>query len=505
MSDILLEMRNITKEFPGVLALNNVNFSVKKGEIHALVGENGAGKSTLMKVLSGIFPHGTYTGEIIFEGEEYSIKSIKQSEEKGIAIIHQEFALSPQLSIAENMFMGNEVQKNGVINWNMTRNKAAELAKTVGLNDDINTPIKDIGVGKKQLVEITKALAKNVKLLILDEPTSALNEDDSENLLNLLLKFKQDGITSILISHKLGEVTKVADSITILRDGQTIETLDVIDKNISEDRIIKGMVGRELTDRFPKRNSTIGDVLFEVRDWCAVHPLNTERKVCDGINIHVKAGEVVGIAGLMGAGRTEFAMSVFGRSYGSGITGEAFVKGVKVDVSTVEKAIKNGIAYISEDRKGLGLILSNTLKVNITLPNLEDVSKHSVINENEEIVVAEKAVETFRIKCSSILQDANNLSGGNQQKVVLAKWLFCKSDIYIMDEPTRGIDVGAKHDVYTVVNQLAADGKAILFISSELPEILGVCDRIYVMSEGRIVGEMAAADADQEKIMKLLV
>ncbi len=505
MSEILLEMRNITKEFPGVLALNNVNFSVKKGEIHALVGENGAGKSTLMKVLSGIFPHGTYTGEIIFEGEEYSIRSIKQSEDKGIAIIHQEFALSPQLSIAENIFMGNEVHKNGIINWNLTRNKAAELARTVGLEDDINTPIKDIGVGKKQLVEITKALAKNVKLLILDEPTSALNEDDSENLLNLLLKFKKDGITSILISHKLGEVTKVADSITILRDGQTIETLEVNDGSISEDRIIKGMVGRELTDRFPKRSSEIGDVLFEVRNWCAGHPINAERKVCDGININVKAGEVVGIAGLMGAGRTEFAMSVFGKSYGTDISGEVLIKGKKADVGTVEKAIKSGIAYISEDRKGLGLILSNTVKVNITLPNLEDVSKHSVINENEEIVVAEKAVDTFRIKCSSILQDANNLSGGNQQKVVLAKWLFCESDVYIMDEPTRGIDVGAKHDVYMVVNQLAADGKAILFISSELPEILGVCDRIYVMSEGRIVGEMKAADADQEKIMKLLV
>ena len=505
MSEIILEMRNITKEFPGVLALDRVNLNVKKGEIHALVGENGAGKSTLMNVLSGVFPHGTYTGEIIFEGSEYNIKTIKQSEEKGIAIIHQEFALSPYLSIAENIFLGNENQKNGVIDWEMTSSKAAELLERVGLHEDINMCIKDIGVGKRQLVEIAKALSKNVKLLILDEPTAALNEKDSENLLRLLLDFKEKGITSILISHKLGEVIEVADSITILRDGQTIETFETRGSMVSEDRIIRGMVGRQLKDRFPKRKSQIGNILFEIKDWTVHHPFDTEKKVFENLNIYARAGEVIGIAGLMGAGRTEFAMSIFGKSYGTKISGEVYLKGKEIDVSTVEKAIKSGIAYISEDRKGLGLILKSSVKDNITLANLKKVSEGNVINENKEISIANEAVDKFRIKCPTIMQDTNNLSGGNQQKVVLAKWLFCESEVYIMDEPTRGIDVGAKHDVYTVVNDLAADGKVTIFISSELPEIMGVCDRIYVMNDGKFVGEMSAKEADQEKIMKLLI
>ncbi|MBT3320559.1 MAG: sugar ABC transporter ATP-binding protein [Clostridia bacterium] len=503
MSEIILEMENITKHFPGVLALDNVNFSVKEGEIHALVGENGAGKSTLMRILSGVLPHGSYTGQIKFENKKYDIKSIKQSEEKGIAIIHQEFALSPYLSIAENIFLGNENSKAGIVNWEMTQNKAVELTKRVGLVEDVSVLIKDIGVGKRQLVEIAKALSKNVKLLILDEPTAALNEDDSENLLKLLLALKEKGLTSILISHKLGEVIEVADTVTILRDGQTIETIAKGD--ITEARIIKGMVGRELTDRFPKREHTIGDILFNVEDWNAYHPTHHDKKITDDVNINVRAGEVVGIAGLMGAGRTEFAMSVFGKSYGVNISGKAYMNGKQIDTGTVGKSIKNGLAYISEDRKGLGLILRSSVKDNITLPNLEKVSKAMVINENEEVIVADKAVEAFRIKCPTIEQETNDLSGGNQQKVVLAKWLFCESEVYIMDEPTRGIDVGAKHEVYTVVNNLAAEGKAIIFISSELPEILGVCDRIYVMSEGKIVGEMLSEEADQEKIMRLLV
>ena len=505
MSEIILEMRNITKEFPGVLALNKVNLCVRKGEIHALVGENGAGKSTLMNVLSGVYPYGTYTGEIIYNGSDYSIKTIKQSEEKGVVIIHQEFALSPFLSIAENIFLGNENQKHGIIDWDLTRRKAVELLDRVGLKEDVNILIKDIGIGKRQLVEIAKALSKDVKLLILDEPTAALNEKDSENLLNLLLKLKEKGITSILISHKLGEVTKVADSITILRDGQTIETIGTKSDTISEDRIIKGMVGRELKDRFPKRQSSIGDVLFEIKNWTAHHPFNPENKVFDNVNMYVKAGEVVGIAGLMGAGRTEFAMSVFGKSYGTNISGEAYLDGNKIDVSSVGRAIESGIAYISEDRKGLGLILKNDIKDNITLSNLKKVSKSAVINENEEISVSNKAVDKFKIKCPSIMQNTENLSGGNQQKVVLAKWLFCESEVYILDEPTRGIDVGAKQDVYTVVNDLAAEGKAIIFISSELPEILGICDRIYVMNAGKFVGEMSVKETNPEKIMKLLI
>lgn len=503
MSDSILEMKNITKQYPGVLALDQVNISVQQGEIHALVGENGAGKSTLMKVLSGVIPYGAYSGEITLNGQAYIAKSIKQSEGLGVVIIHQEFALSPFLSIAENIFLGNEIEKCGVINWEETRRKATDISSVVGLNEDVSTPIKDIGIGKRQLVEIARALTKNVKLLILDEPTAALNENDSENLLKLLLKLKKQGITSILISHKLKEVIQVADTITILRDGKSIETLRAAE--ISEDRIIKGMVGRDISDRFPKRINSIGEVLFEVRNWTVHHPLNAERKVVDDISLNVREGEVVGIAGLMGAGRTEFAMSVFGRSYGANISGEVLINGKREDLNTVEKAIKKGLAYISEDRKGLGLILRNDIKDNITLPKLEKVSKKSVINANEEILVANKSVDTFRIKCSSILQSTNNLSGGNQQKVVLAKWLYCESSVYILDEPTRGIDVGAKHDVYNVINQLAADGKAVLLISSELPEILGLCDRIYIMSNGKIVGEMSGKDANQEKIMSLLV
>ena len=496
-------MKNITRLYPGVIALDDVSLSVQKGVIHAIVGENGAGKSTIMKILSGEIPHGMFSGEIIFQGKPYLVKNIKKSEENGITIIHQELSLSPHLSIAENIFLGNEVQKNGVINWGEMRMKAIEITKKIGLNEDVSTPIKNIGIGKRQLVEIAKALTKDVKLLILDEPTSALNEKDSENLLQLLLKLKEGGLTSIIISHKLQEIIRVADTLTILRDGKSVDTLEA--SEISEDRIIKGMVGREITERFPKRTHTIGETIFEVKNWMVYHPENTARKIIDDISINVRAGEVVGIAGIMGTGRTEFAMSVFGRSYGANISGEIYINGKKEEIRTVETAIKKGIAYVSEDRKGLGLVLINNVLENITLPNLGKVSQNSVINNNEEIVQARNYVDIFKIKCSSIKQNVINLSGGNQQKVVLAKWLFCEPQIYILDEPTRGIDVGAKQDVYGVINKLAADGKAILFISSELPEILGICDRIYVMNSGRIAAELENRDLTQEEIMKLLI
>ena len=503
MSEIILEMKNITKQYPGVLALDNVNFSVQKGEIHALVGENGAGKSTLVKVLSGVIPKGEYSGEMVFQGKPYNVRNIRQSEGLGITIIHQEFALSPHLSIAENIFLGNEIGRGGVIDWDKTRRKAMEITQEVGLNEDVSTFVKELGVGKKQLVEIAKALSKKVKLLILDEPTAALNEHDSENLLNLLIKLKNSGITSILISHKLNEVIKIADTLTILRDGKTIETLK--EDEIAEERIIKGMVGRELSDHFPKRINPIGDVIFEIKNWSVHHPQNIERKIVHDVSLNVRSGEIVGLAGLMGAGRTEFAMSVFGKSYGANISGEIYLNGKKEEIKTVGKAIKKGIAYISEDRKGLGLILGSDIRKNITLPKMEKVSKKTVINTNEEILQANKSVDVFKIKCSSIMQDANNLSGGNQQKVVLAKWLFSESQVYIMDEPTRGIDVGAKQEVYGVINLLVAQGKAVILISSELPEILGICDRIYVMNRGRIADEIRVENTDQETIMKLLV
>jgi putative multiple sugar transport system ATP-binding protein len=503
MSDAILEMRNITKTFPGVKALDNVTFSVSQGEIHALVGENGAGKSTLMNVLSGVYPHGTYEGEIFFLGQECRFQDIPDSEELGLVIIHQELALIPFLSIAENMFLGNERAKNGVIDWNESISKTKELLDRVGLHESPNTLITNMGVGKQQLVEIAKALAKKVKLLILDEPTASLNDNDSAKLLDLLLQFKEHGISSILISHKLSEVKKVADSITILRDGATIETLDCQKDNITEDRIIRGMVGRDLTHRFPPRESKIGQVIFEVRDWNAYHPLHEDRKVSNNVNINVRKGEVVGIAGLMGAGRTELAMSIFGRSYGIRISGKAFKHGKEIDINTVDKAISNGIAYATEDRKAYGLVLIQEIKNNITLANLDAVSDGGVvINEPKEMTATREYREKLNIKCSSIRQLALNLSGGNQQKVVLSKWLFAGPEILILDEPTRGIDVGAKYEIYTIINRLAGEGKGIIFISSELPEILGICDRIYVMRDGKIVGEMPASEASQEKVMK---
>ncbi|MDQ3005766.1 MAG: ATP-binding cassette domain-containing protein [Chloroflexota bacterium] len=505
MSDVILEMRNITKTFPGVKALDNVSFAVKQGEIHALVGENGAGKSTLMKVLSGVYPYGSYEGEIYFQGRECRFQNINQSEEVGLVIIHQELALIPYLSIAENLFLGNERAKYGVIDWNESISRTKELLDRVGLNESPNTLITDMGVGKQQLVEIAKALAKKVQLLILDEPTASLNESDSEKLLQLLLQFKAHGISSILISHKLSEVSKVADSITILRDGATIETLDCHKDKITEDRIIRGMVGRDLTHRFPPRESKIGEIIFEVRDWNVYHPLHADRKVSDNININVRRGEVVGISGLMGAGRTELAMSIFGRAYGTRISGTAYKHGKEIDISTIDKAISNGIAYATEDRKAYGLILIEEIKDNITLANLNAISDGGVINEPKELTVTREYRDKLNIKCSSIRQLAVNLSGGNQQKVVLSKWLFAGPEILILDEPTRGIDVGAKYEIYTIINRLASEGKAIIMISSELPEILGVCDRIYIMREGKIIGEVPASEASQELVMKYIM
>lgn len=505
MPNIILEMRNITKTFPGVKALDNVNLQVAEGEIHALVGENGAGKSTLMKVLSGVYPYGSYEGEIIYKGQPCRFKDIRDSEKLGIIIIHQELALIPLLSIVENIFLGNEPSRYGVIDWFEAVSQTRNLLRKVGLNESPDTLVTDIGVGKQQLVEIAKALAKEVRLLILDEPTASLNETDSEALLKLLLEFKAQGIASILISHKLNEISKIADSVTILRDGATIETLDCHKGKVSEARIIRGMVGRELTSRYPERDSVIGETIFEIKNWNAYHPLHAERKIVKDVNLHVKKGEVVGIAGLMGSGRTELAMSVFGRSYGRRTSGEARMHGQEVDISSIGKAIANGLAYVTEDRKAYGLILNDDIRHNVTLANLKAVTDGFVIDANKELVAANNYRTKLDIRCSSILQETVNLSGGNQQKVVLSKWLFASPEVLILDEPTRGIDVGAKYEIYTLINKLAHEGKGIILISSELPEILGVCDRIYVMNEGRIVGEMPRAGASQEKIMREII
>lgn len=501
MAKTLLEMKNIVKLFPGVRALDNVNLKVEEGEVHALVGENGAGKSTLMNVLSGIYPYGSYEGDILYNGEVCQFKTIKDSEAKGIVIIHQELALVPYLSIGENMFLGNERGSKARIDWDETYHRADELLRQVGLTESSHTLIKDIGVGKQQLVEIAKALAKNVKLLILDEPTASLNESDSQKLLDLMLEFKKQGMTSIIISHKLNEISYVADKITVIRDGSTIETLTKGVDDFSEARIIKGMVGRDLSDRFPKRTPHIGEVAMEVKDWTVYHPIYEGRKVVDNVNFNVRKGEVVGISGLMGAGRTELAMSIFGRSYGSHITGTLTIGGKEVHLKTVKEAINAKLAYVTEDRKGNGLVLTNPIRVNTTLAKLDKVSNHGVIDRDKEVQVAEDYRSKLRTKCPSVEQNVGNLSGGNQQKVLLAKWMFADPDILILDEPTRGIDVGAKYEIYTIINQLVAEGKSVVMISSELPEVLGMSDRVYVMNEGRIVGEFPIEEATSEAIM----
>ncbi|WP_138513093.1 multiple monosaccharide ABC transporter ATP-binding protein [Rhodoferax bucti] len=505
MAEPILEMRGMRKTFHGVTALSNVNLTVQQGQIHAVVGENGAGKSTLMKVLSGVYPHGDYEGTIRYQGEECRFRGIHDSEEKGIIIIHQELALVPLLSITENIFLGNEQAKGGVIDWNASYVKTQALLTKVGLKESPNALITNLGVGKQQLIEIAKALSKEVKLLILDEPTASLNETDSDALLELLLELKRQGISCILISHKLNEISKVADAITVLRDGATVATLDCKAEPVSEDLIIRHMVGREMADRYPKRTPHIGETVFEVRDWVVHHAIHPERKVIKGVNLHVKRGEIVGIAGLMGAGRTELAMSIFGRTYGQNISGKVLVHGKEVDTSTVQKAIDHGIAYVTEDRKGYGLVLDETIAWNTTLANLSAVSRNTVVDEGKEFGVAQDFRKKLNIRSPNVFARTVNLSGGNQQKVVLSKWLFSEPEVLILDEPTRGIDVGAKYEIYTIIAQLAAEGKCVLMISSEMPELLGMCDRICVLNEGAFVAEFPAAEATQEKIMRSIV
>ncbi|MFJ3883670.1 multiple monosaccharide ABC transporter ATP-binding protein [Streptomyces rubrogriseus] len=506
MAGPVLEMRSIVKTFPGVKALSDVTLTVRQGEVHAICGENGAGKSTLMKVLSGVHPHGSYEGDVLFEGDTCRFKDIRASEQHGIVIIHQELALVPYLSIAENIFLGNEHAKRGLINWNDTLRHAAELLRRVGLDEHPETRVADIGVGKQQLVEIAKALSKKVKLLILDEPTAALNDEDSGKLLDLILQLKEQGITSIIISHKLNEIRRVADSVTIIRDGRSIETLDVKAAETTEDRIISGMVGRDLENRFPDRTPHQPEQgtapALEIRNWTVHHPIDQQRKVVDDVSIEVRRGEIVGIAGLMGAGRTELAMSVFGRTYGRHAGGTVLRDGREVRTKTVPEAVGHGIAYVTEDRKHYGLNLIDTINRNISLTALGKVSKRGVVDEHGERQVAEDYRKSMNIKAPTVFEPVGKLSGGNQQKVVLSKWIFAGPEVLILDEPTRGIDVGAKYEIYTVIDRLAAEGKAVVFISSELPELLGMCDRIYTMAAGRLTGEFSRAEASQEALMR---
>ncbi len=505
MENIILEMRDITKRFPGVCALDHVNLKVKKNQIHALVGENGAGKSTLMNVLSGVWPFGTYEGKILFDGEECRFRDISDSEKKGIAIIHQELALIPELSIAENIFLGNERARRGVVDWNRTVKEAKKALEAVHLQEDPGMKIKNIGIGKQQLVEIAKALSRDISVLILDEPTAALNETDSENLLDLLLELKKEGITSILISHKLNEISAVADEITILRDGKTIETLDNRSDEVSEERIIKGMVGRKMSDRYPKRENTPGEICFEVKNWNVYHQRDAGRQVIRDVSFYVRKGEIVGFAGLMGAGRTELAMSIFGKAWGQKISGEIIKDGRRLKINNVSDAIDEGIVYVTEDRKEAGLILIDSIMHNISLPNLKSISENMIIDEGKEGRETRNYCRKLNVKASSVTQSTGNLSGGNQQKVVLAKWIMAGPDILILDEPTRGIDIAAKYEIYCIISRLAKEGKSILLISSELPEVLGMSDRIYVISEGRIAGELSKEEASQESVMKCIM
>jgi putative multiple sugar transport system ATP-binding protein len=499
---VILEMRSITKEFPGVKALSDVSIAVRAGEVHAICGENGAGKSTLMKVLSGVYPYGTYEGQIVYQTEEVRFRDIRSSEAAGIVIIHQELALIPELSITENIFLGNEPGRGGVINWKEAKKRAVQLLARVGLRDDPDTLIKDIGVGKQQLVEIAKALNKDVKLLILDEPTAALNENDSQHLLDLIVGLKGKGIASIMISHKLNEIEQIADSITIIRDGKTIETLDVRGGDVNEDRIIRGMVGRSLQSRFPDRTPHVGEVFFEVKNWTVQHPLVAERLVCKNESFTVRKGEIVGFAGLMGAGRTELAMSIFGRSYGTFVDGQVFKDGKQIQLRNVSEAIDHGLAYVSEDRKSLGLNLLDDIKRSVVSAKLGKISRGQVVDDFKEHAIADEYRKSLRIKTPTVDEGVSKLSGGNQQKVVLAKWMFTDPDLLILDEPTRGIDVGAKFEIYGIIQQLAAQGKGVIVISSELPELIGLSDRIYTIFEGQITNEFTSAEAEPEMLMK---
>ena len=503
MDEYILEIKNLTKDFPGVRALDNVDLRVKQGEIHSICGENGAGKSTLMSVISGVYPKGSYEGTVFFKGRETAYHSVKDSENEGLAIIHQELALSPYLSIYENIFLGHMQTKFGIINWDHYIKESNKYLKIVGLKEPPATIVSKLGVGKQQLVEIARALSKKADLLILDEPTSSLNDDESEKLLDLILEFKKQGITSVMISHKLNEVLKVADTVTVLRDGKSVASYNVKEEKLTEERIIRDMVGRDLTHRFPQRKSIPGDMVMEVKNWTVYHPDFHTIKVVDDASFFLRKGEILAFCGPMGAGRTELMMSIFGRSYGSRSEGEVLINGKKPSLGSCRAAMNAGLGYISEDRKSLGLILIQDIKTNISNASLGKISHLGIVDGHQELLVAEKYRKELNIRSPSVHQMTRNLSGGNQQKVVVSRSLMADPDIFIVDEPTRGIDVGAKSEIYSILNDMAAQGKSIIMVSSELPEALGMADRIYVMNKGKIKGVLTREEATQEKIMHL--
>ncbi len=503
MSEYVLEVKNVTKDFPGVRALDDVNFRVKKGEIHGICGENGAGKSTLMGVVSGVHPRGSFEGTVLIHGQETSFRSVRDSEKLGLTIMHQELALSPYLSIYENMFLGHAKTRFGIINWDDLLEASRPYLERVGLRERPETIVSKMGVGKQQLVEIARALSKNVSILILDEPTASLNDQESEQLLELIMELRKEGITCILISHKLNEVLKVADTITVLRDGKSVQTWDTQADEVTRAMLIKGMVGREMTNMYPEKTSTAGDIVFEVKNWTVYHPEFHDIKVVDNASFNLRKGEILAFCGPMGAGRTELMMSIFGKSYGSRSEGQVFLEGEEITISSPRDAISKGIGYVSEDRKSLGLVLIQDVRTNISNSSLDKLSRYGVVDTFAEADAAEQYRKSLNIKTPSITQMVRNLSGGNQQKVVLARCLLAEPEIFIVDEPTRGIDVGAKFEIYSILNELAASGKSIIMVTSELPEAIGMADRIYVMNEGEIRGSLMRDEATQERIMHM--
>ena len=494
----ILEMRGIRKEFPGVVALDNVDFAVKRGEIHALVGENGAGKSTLMKILGGVYPVDSYDGDILIEGKQQSFRNIKDSEKAGVAVIYQELTLVKYMNVCENLFLGSEIVHRGLIDWDAAFLRAKEVLAKIRLDVNPATQVINLGMGAQQLIEIGKAVGKNAQILVLDEPTSSLTEQETENLLNLLKSFRDSGITCIFISHKLKEVFEISDTITVLCDGRTVGTYPAAE--LTENKLISLMVGREMTQRYPTAKHQPGDVALEVRGWSAYDQEVTDKMALKDISFSSRKGEILGISGLMGAGRTEMILSMLG-VWGKKAAGEVLLFGKPVSTKSPSEMIKAGIGYLSEDRKGKGLILIQDVKMNMALASLKDRLKNGLIDGDGELRVTEEMGSTLRVKTPSLEQTVQNLSGGNQQKVSLGKWLLTHPKVLILDEPTRGIDVGAKYEIYTIMHQLAEMGISIIMISSELPEILGMSDRILVMCEGKIAAEFSREEATSEKIM----
>jgi len=500
--DIILDIRNITKTFPGVIALNDVSMKIKRGEIHGICGENGAGKSTLMKILSGVYPFGTYEGQVFYEGKElkFGEGSIRQAIEEGIAIVYQELTLVPAMTVGENVFLGKEPVDRGTINWSKLYSDTREILTKYRLDVDPQAIVRSLGVGKMQMVEIAKALSENAKILILDEPTSALTSSEIEKLYEILHTLKEHGVTCIYITHKLEEFFRITDSVTILRDGKTVTTQPT--QELNQEKLINYMVGREMKERFPKGNRKPGEVFFSVEDLHADDPVDSSKKILKGVSFDLRRGEILGIAGLMGSGRTELVMTIFGE-FGKITKGRISIDGKEIKINSARDAMKHGISLVPEDRKGQGLILIQSILKNISLPNLDRFSGWMRIDSDAELSAATKQSKSLAIKAPNMTIPTETLSGGNQQKVVISKWLMSNPKVLIMDDPTRGIDVGAKYEIYKIMNDLAENGVSIIMISSDLEEVLGMSDRILVMCAGRSSRTMELNEANQEEIMKL--